>query len=167
MAIAFAIPAIVGQNFGAQQFDRVKQTFKYAVMFNTLIMLMLTAMIHIQPEWFVNGFTEDKKVIEFGSLFLVMISWNFVPSGMIMICSGMFQGIGNTWPALLSTATRLLTFAIPAIWLSMQQNFEIIQIWRLSVVTVFLQSLLSYWLIKHQFKTKCIKSNRDLSPQII
>jgi len=38
--------------------------------------------------------------------FLQVISWNFVASGLVFTCSALFQGLGHTMPAVLSSATR-------------------------------------------------------------
>ena len=83
-----------------------------------------------------------------------MISWNFAAVGLAFCCSSMFQALGNTWPSLISVGTRLATFAIPALWISRQPGFQIEQIWLLSVVTVWLQALLSFLLVRQQFRKR-------------
>jgi len=45
-----------------------------------------------------------------GTQFLQVISWNFVASGIVFTCSAVFQGLGNTVPAVLSSASRLVSF---------------------------------------------------------
>ncbi|HBD99216.1 MAG TPA: MATE family efflux transporter, partial [Gemmatimonadetes bacterium] len=62
-------------------------------------------------------FTDDPDVIAVGAEFLRIISWNFVATGIVFTNSGMFQSMGNTMPALMASATRIITFALPAIWL--------------------------------------------------
>jgi Na+-driven multidrug efflux pump len=87
-----------------------------------------------------------------GAEFLRIISWNFVASGIIFTCSGMFQAFGNTVPSLLSSATRLLTFVGPALWIASRPGFALKQLWLLSVVTVAAQALTSLWLLRGQFR---------------
>ena len=55
-------------------------------------------------------FTDDAEVIEVGAVFLQLISLNFVAQGIVFTCSGVFQGLGNTRPALLSSGVRVLIF---------------------------------------------------------
>ena len=88
-----------------------------------------------------------------------MICWNFVPAGLVFTCSGMFQALGNTMPALLSTATRLITFILPALWLSKQSDFQIEQLWYVSVATVCLQSSVSFYFLKREFKKRLPNDN--------
>lgn len=154
MAIAFAAPAIAGQNFGAKNYQRVKETFKYSAMMTCSLMALLTFVCLWQAEFLLQGFSNDKQVIVISAAFLQIICWNFVPSGLVFTCSGMFQSLGNTWPALLSTATRLLSFIFPALWLSQQNDFAIEQLWYISVSTVCIQATLSFFLLQKEFNKR-------------
>jgi Na+-driven multidrug efflux pump len=156
MAVAFATAPIAGQNAGGGHGDRVRETFRSAVIVGSSIMLMLTLLCQWRPEWLVHGFTKDPQVVAVAAQFLHIISWNFVASGIIFTCSGMFQALGNTLPALLSSATRLVTFAIPAVWLSTRPGFELRHLWFLSVATVALQALASLWLLHREFRRRLI-----------
>jgi hypothetical protein len=83
-----------------------------------------------------------------------VISWNFVATGLIFTCSGLFQALGNTWPSLLSSASRLLTFVVPVVLLSRQAHFELMEVWYLSIATVTLQALTSLALLVREFQRK-------------
>ena len=148
MAVAFATAPVAGQNFGAGMADRVRETFRTAAWLGSAIMLTLTLLCQIRPDWFIRGFTADADVIAVGGEFLRIISWNFVASGLIFTCSGMFQALGNTLPALQSSASRLLTFVVPAVWLSTVPAFELHHLWYLSVASVGSQALLSLWFLR-------------------
>ena len=54
-------------------------------------------------------------------------------SGVIFICSGLFQALGNTLPALVSSATRLVVYALPAMWLTSQPGYKLEHVWYLSI----------------------------------
>jgi len=154
MAVAFATAPIAGQNVGAGHGDRVRETFRSAAILGSAIMLTLTLICQWRPEWFVHGFTSDPAVVAVAGQFLHIISWNFVASGLIFTCSGMFQALGNTIPSLLSGATRLVTFAIPAVWLSTRPGFELRQLWFLSVATVAVQAVISFGLLQREFRRR-------------
>lgn len=157
MAIAFSAGPIAGQNFGARLADRVKGTFWQAAILSTIVMTAITAFTQWHPDWLVAGFTQEDAVIEVGATFLQFVSLNFIAQGLIFTCSSMFQGLGNTKPALLSSFTRMVTFAIPTLWISTRPWFEIQHVWYLSVATVTLQAVVSLTLLKMEF-------NRRLSP---
>ncbi|WP_460714579.1 MATE family efflux transporter [Lysobacter terrae] len=154
MAIAFAASPVAGQNVGAGHAQRVRDTFKYAALYGGAIMLTLTLLCQWRPELLVRGFTQDTAVIAIAGEFLGYISWNFLASGLVFTCSGMFQALGNTWPALASTATRLLTFALPALWLSTRPGFQLRQIWMLSIATVAFQAIVSLLLLRREFRRR-------------
>lgn len=151
MAIAFAVPAVAGQNFGAQLPARVRSAFYWAAILSRGLMLLLTAVCQWKAQWLISGFSADREVIEVGARFLAVISLGFVFSGCVIVCSGLFQALGNTWPALLSTSSRLVTFVVPAVVIALSGSFELDTIWYLSMGTVGLQALLSLYLLKQQF----------------
>lgn len=154
MAIALAVAPIAGQNAGAGLEGRVRQTIRTALCLETAVMAGLTLVCQIRPEWFVRGFTGEAGVAAVAAQFLHIISWNFVASGIIFACSGLFQALGNTWPALLSTATRLFSFALPALWLSRQPGFALEQVWYLSVATMAVQAVTSLGLLRWQLRRR-------------
>jgi Na+-driven multidrug efflux pump len=117
-------------------------------------MLVLTVFCQWRPDALIAFFSDDPAVIEAGAGFLRIISLNFICSGIVFTCSGMFQAIGNTMPALIASATRIITFAIPAIWLSGQPWFELHHLWYTSVVTVTLQAAASWWMLSMELKRK-------------
>jgi Na+-driven multidrug efflux pump len=161
MAIAFSAAPIAGQNFGAKQPARVRETLRSAALISSVLMLLLTLICQWRPELFIHLFTSEPAVVAVGAQFLRIISWNFVAQGIIFTCSGMFQAMGNTWPAMLSTATRMVTFVIPALWLSHQPDFKIEYVWYLSVATVTLQAITSLLLVRGQLN-KRLKFDADV-----
>ena len=154
MAIAFATGPIAGQNFGAKLYPRIRETFRSAATISVIVMIAITLVCQWRPEWLVRGFTSEPEVIEVASHFLRLVSFNFAASALIFTCSGIFQGLGHTWPALGSTASRLLTFATPAVWLSTQPGFKIDHVWYLSVASVWLQAMLSIYLLNRTMRIR-------------
>jgi putative MATE family efflux protein len=156
MAVAFAAGPIAGQNFGARNGARVKETFKKAAWIGSAIMLTLTMLSQWKPEAVVGIFPTDAEALAVGALFLQMISWNFVAQGLIFTCSGMFQGLGNTLPSLISSGTRFVTFATPVLWLSMQPDFNLEQVWYVSIASSCLQAVVSLLLLRREFSRRLV-----------
>ncbi len=152
MAVSFAMPAIIGQNLGAGLPARVRETLFKALILECVLMSIVMLICKWHPDLLIAIFSEEAEVIQFGAEFLTIISWNFLGMGVVFACSGYFQGIGNTWPALLSSAVRMLLFAIPAIWLSFQDGFNTAQLWYLSVATVVVQLTLSLFLTRRSLR---------------
>ena len=154
MAVAFAVTPVAGQNFGAGRLERVRETFRTGAILSSALMLLITLVCQWRPEWFIYAFTRAPEVVAVGGPYLRIISWNFIATGLIFTCSGLFQALGNTWPSLLSSASRLLTFVLPVVVLSRQPHFALTQVWYLSVATVTLQALISLTLLAREFRRK-------------
>jgi putative MATE family efflux protein len=152
MALAFGATPLAGQNFGARQYGRVREVFRRTAILSCGLMLLLTLLCQVLPESFIRLFSDQPQVVAVGAEYLRVISWNFVATALIFACSGMFQAIGNTWPSLISSGSRLLTFVLPALWLSTRPGFTLRQVWHLSVATVALQALTSLWLLRREFR---------------
>ena len=152
MALSFAAAPVAGQNVGAGRQDRAAETFRSAALLGTVLMFALTLLCQWRADLLVKLFAHDPAAIAVGTQFLHIISWNFVATGIIFTCSGMFQALGNTIPSLISSTVRVLTFALPAIWLSTRAGFELRQLWILSVCTVILQTVVSLLLLRNEFR---------------
>ena len=118
LAIALAAGPIAGQNFGAGNGARVRETFVKAALIATVVMIAFTILAQWRPDCCSAASRTIGRRWRSPSLFLQMVSLNLVAQGLIFTCSSMFQGLGNTKPVLLSSARALLTYALPAIWLS-------------------------------------------------
>ena len=154
MALAFAVAPVAGQNFGARQFGRVRETFRSAAAMSAALMIAVTVLCQLRPQALVRPFTSDPAVIAVGAQYLRIISWNFAAIGVVFSCSGAFQAIGNTVPALLSSASRVLSFVLPAWWWAQQHGFELTDVWYLSVFSVALQAILSLLMLRRQFRLR-------------
>ena len=154
MAVAFAVSPIAGQNFGAKLAGRVRETFRSALIIGTMIMLALTLLCKLSPQSLVKIFSTDPAVVAVGVVYLQIASWNFVCNGVIFTCSALFQGLGNTWPALMSSGMRILTFVMPALWLARQPWVKIEDFWYLSVASITLQAIVSYLLLRGEMRRR-------------
>jgi putative MATE family efflux protein len=154
MAIAFAASPLAGQNFGAHRFDRVRETFRVAAWATGIVMFLLTLLCQWRSDLLLHAFTRDAAVVAFATDYLQIISWNFIAVGLVFTAGSLFQALGNTWPSLAASALRLFIFALPAIWLSRQAGFRVVDVWHLSVATVFLQAALAMWLLRGQFRKR-------------
>ena len=154
MAISFAIPAVAGQNFGGRRPERVADTLKQALTLELVLMAFVVAACQLWAPIPVRWFTSDPNAIEAGVTVLKVVSWNFFGLGIVFACSGMFQAMGNTLPALVSSMTRLLTFVLPALWLSQRAGFRLLDVWHLSVASVFLQAVVSLVLVRRQMGSR-------------
>lgn len=154
VALSFAVGPVVGQNFGGRHAQRVRHAVYAALGMASALMVVLTLVTWLAARAMMRPFSGDADVIGFGAEYLTIVSLNFLASGIAFSSSSVFQGLGNTIPPLLSTASRLLLFVLPALWLSHRAGFEIRQVWYLSVASQVLQACLILFLLRRELARK-------------
>src|SRR5215813_1585538 len=98
LAVALAAGPIVGQNFGAGNGGRVRETFVKAALIATAVMIGFTILAQCWPGLLLAGFSKDRDAMAVAMQFLQFVSLNLVAQGVIFTCHSMFQGLGNTKP---------------------------------------------------------------------
>src|SRR5438552_3642283 len=88
-----------------------------------------------------------------GAEFLLLFG-NFISSGIVFVTSSIFQGIGNTLPPLFSSMTRLILFALPAMYISRRPGFEIRELWYLSIGSIIFQMCINLLLLRHELRKR-------------
>jgi putative MATE family efflux protein len=154
VALSFAVSPVVGQNFGGRQADRVRHSVRSGLGIAAGMMLVLALITWLAPATMIRFFSKDAAVIQFGSDYLRIVAFNFVAAGVVFTSSSMFQGLGNTVPPLLSSASRLILFALPALLLSRTPGFDIKLVWYLSVGSQLLQACINLWLLRRELNMK-------------
>jgi putative MATE family efflux protein len=158
VALSFAVSPVVGQNFGGRRGDRVRQSIYSAIGLGAIMMLLLTIAAQFSSATMIRVFSKDAAVIAFGSEYLRIVSINFIAAGIAFTTSSAFQGIGNTLPPLISSMTRLVLFALPAILLSFHPGFQIRHVWYLSVGSIMFQACLNLFLLWRELQHKLSKA---------
>jgi MATE family, multidrug efflux pump len=151
VALGFSVAPVAGQNFGARNAERVKETFRRAAIMAAGVMLLFTIVCHIAPDALVRIFSKDPAVIAVGEEYLRIISYNYIASGLVFVNASMFQAMGNTIPSLITSTVRILIVAVPAVILSHTPGFTLTWVWYLAVVSVLVQLALSMLLLKREF----------------
>ncbi len=154
VALGFAVGPVAGQNFGARHPDRVRDTFKTAAGVGATFMLVFAVFCHFAATAMIGFFSSDPGVIAVGGEYLAVVSWSFVASGVVFVGSSMFQAMGHTLPALISSLVRIAVVVIPAVLLSRLPGFELQWIWYLSVFSVLVQVTLQLLLLRREFRVR-------------
>jgi putative MATE family efflux protein len=151
MAISFAAAAIAGQNFGARQAHRVRETFYVALKACMGVVGVFFVLFHLIPDTLFHLFARDATVVAVGEEYLRIISWNLLATGLVLACFGIFSGLGNTLPSLLGSATRISLIVVPVWLLSQRADFQLRWIWELSTSATVVQMALNVWLLRREF----------------
>jgi Na+-driven multidrug efflux pump len=151
VALGFSVAPVAGQNFGARQGARVRETFRVGASMAAGFMLVMGVLCNIAPAALVGIFTTDPAAVDVGVGYLRVASWTFTLSGVMYVASSMFQAMGNTIPSLVSSLTRIVIMAVPSILLSRTPGFRLYWVWYLSAFSVLVQLVLGMTLLYREF----------------
>lgn len=154
VALGFAVAPVAGQNVGARLPDRVRSTFMSAAGIAGGAMLLFAALCHIAPRAMIRFFSTDDQVVAVGEEYLRIVSFTFIPSGIIFVGSSMFQALGNTIPPLATSFLRIVLVAVPVVVLSRHPGFMLRWIWYLSIASSTLQMVLNLLLLRREFNLR-------------
>jgi putative MATE family efflux protein len=154
VALGFAVGPVAGQNFGARQAARVRETFRTAAAIAAGAMLFLASVVWLGAAPMVGVFSPDPNVIAVGEEYLHIIAFNFVASGVVFVSSSMFQAMGNTMPSLITSFTRIVIVAVPVLLLAQTPGFTLRWIWYISVGAVVVQLAMNLWLLQREYRLR-------------
>src|SRR5688572_5355596 len=154
VALGFAVGPVAGQNFGARQAARVRQTFRDAAVMAGGSMLLLAISVWLAGDAMVRVFSNDPAVIAVGEEYLDIVAFNFVASGIIFVSSSMFQAMGNTMPSLITSMVRIIVVAVPVLLVAQTPGFTLRWIWYFSAAAVVIQLALNLILLRREFRIR-------------
>lgn len=110
------VQPIIGYNYGAMKYDRVKEAFWLAVIFATVIVVIGWIITRVFPQQLVYLFnSEDTELISFGT-FAIKRFLIFLPIiGFQIVASNYFQAIGKPMHSALLGLARQVLILIPAL----------------------------------------------------
>ena len=110
------VQPIIGYNYGAQKFDRVKEALKLAIISATLIVVTGFIVIQLFPQQIVTFFNrEDKELIMFGTKALRIFMLLMPIIGFQIVSANYFQAVGKPKQAALLSLSRQVLVLIPAL----------------------------------------------------
>jgi putative MATE family efflux protein len=118
MGISAAVTAIVGQNLGAGNIRRAKNTVGKGIMLMCMVVIpavILTAIFGKQvTRVFIPG---DSLIHQVGQTMFYIIPFSVLFFGLSTVLQGAFQGSGDTVPVMVTQILRVWLFRIPAVYL--------------------------------------------------
>lgn len=96
MALGASLSTIVAQNVGAKQYDRARQSLKYAITFCLSFAIIITTICMIDGSLFTRIFTHDQDVIKQGALYLRFYSIDCLLTSFLFCLNGYLNGYQKT-----------------------------------------------------------------------
>lgn len=105
---------IIGYNYGAGQYERVRQTIRYCLLGTAAIMLLGTILSLAVPGGILQLFQADAELLAEGETALRIISLGFLISTVGTVFAGVFEALGRGGESLLISLLRQLVITVPA-----------------------------------------------------
>jgi putative MATE family efflux protein len=115
IGIAQGVQPILGFNFGARQFDRIKQGFSLANKSTTAIAMLGFLVFMIFPAPILRIFSTDEELIAMGTTATRWLILGLPLVGYQNIGTSLFQAIGKAKPAIFLAFSRQVLFLIPMV----------------------------------------------------
>ena len=113
MGLTQGMQPVVGFNYGAGQFHRVRRGIKLTGMSATVISTTGFLVMVLFPEAIIGTFTSDPDLLRVGKEALVYCIFGMPLAGLQIIGGGLFQALGKSIHALILTLSRQVLILIP------------------------------------------------------
>ena len=150
MGITQGMQPIAGYNYGAQQFHRVNEVLKLAIIGATCVTTLTFLAGELIPELTVSIFTTDEGLISRAAKGFRIVVLFFPIVGFQMVTSNFFQSIGMANKAIFLSLTRQLLFLLPCL-LILPQFIGASGIWWSMPVSDLAASIVAAVMLKKQF----------------
>ena len=110
-----AVISIVGQNFGAKEYLRVKQSYYQAITYGTVLMFVAGLIIFFSADKIVSIFSNNADVINYGTIYLKISALIFPAYPIYFISNGFFMALKKSSYAMNLNIIRNVLLPIPTI----------------------------------------------------
>ncbi len=118
-SLSGAIGGIFGQNFGARQFDRLRATYRDAILFCILYAGAIWLILMALSGQIAQGFGLTGKAVDVLRAFTHIGALSFVIGGMLFVSNAAFNTLGRPlWASVLSWLREGILMLPAALWLS-------------------------------------------------
>jgi putative MATE family efflux protein len=142
---------IIGYNYGAGNYRRVRETLFYALKMATIFTTVGFLIGQFFPQLLTSAFTSDEELLEISGtgLRLAMLALPLV--GFQIVSSNFFQSIGFATKSIVQSLSRQLIFLVPGILL-LPRIWGLKGLWIAIPVSDTLSALLSLYLLVIQLR---------------
>ena len=152
---------IAGFNYGAQNYERVKESVQLSIKYAAILASLIFVVILLFAKPIVSVFTTDPKVIAETP---EALRWVFAASPVIaiqLIGAAYFQAAGKAKKALLLTLSKQGFFLIPLV-LILPNFLGIFGIWIAFPIADILSTILTGYFLKKEIHTKLIQTTNGI-----
>lgn len=116
MNFSAAISTFVGQNIGANKFDRIGRGLKSTLLMINSISIAVTLFALVFATPLMGLFTDSKEVIGIGKQYIYIVTPFYIVFSTMFILNGVLRGAGDTLVPMVITIIALWAIRLPVSW---------------------------------------------------
>ena len=153
VGISQGVQPIIGFNYGAGKYDRVRQAFLLAIKWNFVVSAVGFCLFQFCPGPIISLFGDgDPLYFEFAILFMRTFLFMVLVNGVQLLSSNFFTAIGKALKGLLLSLTRQVFFLIPLILL-LPLRLGIFGVLLAGPIADFIAFVVSVFFVVREFRT--------------
>lgn len=152
VGISQGVQPIIGFNYGAKKYDRVRRAYLLAIQWNFAVSAVGFVLFQFLPGPIISIFgSGDELYFEFSILFMRTFLFMVLVNGVQLLSSNFFTAIGKALKGLLLSLTRQVFFLIPLI-LILPLKLGIFGVLLAGPIADFIAFVVSVVLVRREFK---------------
>ena len=149
-ALSGSIGPFVGQNWGANRVDRVREglhtTYKFSIVWGLIAALLVTVLGGTFASWV----DDNDAVIATAAVYLSIVPWSYGLWGVLMMASACFNALGKPLPSTALSFTRMFILYIPLAML-MNAQFGYQGVFYATAISNAVMGILGFLWFRHRF----------------
>lgn len=155
---------IAGYNFGANQWHRIREVFRYTVKAATCVTVAGFLMGECIPGPIARAFTTSPDLIDLSTTGMRIVLAMFPLVGFQMVTANLFQSIGKARISILLSLSRQVLFLIPALFI-LSHIFGLNGVWWSMPAADLAATVLTFIVLRDQMK-KAVQQAPNPNPQV-
>jgi len=159
LGINTAIITIIAQNYGANNFDRVKETYFVSIRYGLFIMIISGILVYITAEIIPIFFSTNPEVLDFSSRYLKISAFILPAYPIFFLSNGFFMALKKSENAMLNNILRNVLVPIIVFYLAKYLSADFNSFFWLWAVFQWTLSLLLLLFVIYFMKHRLKKSS--------
>ena len=165
LGINTAIISIIAQNFGANNFDRVKDTYFVSIKYGLILMFFSGILVYFTADIVPRFFSSNEVVLEYGRRYLKIAAFILPAYPIFFLSNGFFMGLKKSNYAMVNNMMRNVLVPICVFYLAKYLSADFDTFFWLWFVFQWTLSILLFTYVSYYIKKKLDKSSTVLNPQ--
>ena len=164
LGINTAIISIIAQNYGANNLERIKETYFTAIKYAFLIMITAGILVFLSASLITSFFSNDPEVIEYGKRYLKISAFVLPAYPVFFLSNGFFMALKKSENAMISNFFRNVLNPIAVFYIAKSVNASFETFFWLWVGINWFFSISYFFIIIYYLKIKLNKSSAVVHP---